>query len=426
MIVTKDFHDQNQLFNRAHPYRPSNIRPEIWEIAWSLVPNDNFWRASEGGSYVSFLELPHAALRNRMGPEILALGLLSEQLASSSSWNVHGNGHISRKFGTGLSSVTFVIDVCGTINDRLQGDMHISLFALTWIEEHLLQETSWRSLREQLRHLRICVLPSYEAASCDSCLAIAMAAEGCSLDEMFELVQGSRRQVTKLLQGSRETLDCIFKRMSIVCSTAPPELYNSWGLEQFEKLARPSQPIVGDETSMTKSPLGEDLHPRSELWEEVSALSLLDLGIPIWEYTSRSLQMAKAISRLQGLQEKSQEFPQLSDKLLVVEKRFQDEKWTAGHILSGELESNYEHLREVKERRLAQQSRANELILQASRFMETHQSLTETHEGCYLRANEMYERGIFDEIHNTIKPLIRRGNEMDVELLVSSSIAVII
>jgi hypothetical protein len=136
--------------------------------------------------------------------------------------------------------------------------------------------------------------------------------------------------------------------------------------------------------------------------------------------------MAKAISRLQGLQEKSQEFPQLSDKLLVVEKRFQDEKWTAGHILSGELESNYEHLREVKERRLAQQSRANELILQASRFMETHQSLTETHEGCYLRAHEMYERGIFDGIHNTIKPLIRRGNEMDVELLVSSSIAVII
>lgn len=414
MIVTNKFHDQNQLFELAHPYRPSNISLGNWEIAWSLVPNDNFWRAYGGGSYVSFLELPHAALRNRMDPEILALGLLSEQLASKSSWKVHGNGHISRKFGKGLSSVTFVIDVCGTISDRLQGDRHISLFVLTWIEEHLLLEPSWSSLREQLRHLKICVLPTYEAASCDSCLAIAMAAERCSLDEMFELVEGSRRQVTRLLEGSREKLDSIFNRMSMVCSTAPPELYNSWRLEQFEKLAFPSQP---------KSLLGEDLHPRSELWQEERALSMLDFGIPIWEYTSRSFQMAKAITRLQSLRKKCQEFSQLSDKLLVVEKRFQGEEWTQGHTLSKELESDYGHLRAAKESRLAQQSRANELILQGRRFMETHQSLTETHGELYLRANELYEKGIFDEIHDVIKPLIRRGNGLDVQLLVSSSIA---
>ena len=166
MIVTNKFHDQKQLFELAHPYRPSNISLGNWEIAWSLVPYDNFWRASEEGSYASFLRLgiPGATLRNRLEPEILALGILSEQLASNSAWKVHGNGHISRQFGKGLSSVTFVIDVCGTISDRLQGDRHISLFVLTWIEEHILLEPSWSSLREQLRHLKICVLPSYEAA----------------------------------------------------------------------------------------------------------------------------------------------------------------------------------------------------------------------------------------------------------------------
>ena len=82
--------------------------------------------------------------------------------------------------------------------------------------------------------------------------------------------------------------------------------------------------------------------------------------------------MAKAITRLQSLREKCQEFSQLSDKLLVIEKRFQGEEWTQGHILSKELESDYGHLRAVKERRLAKQSRANELILQGRRFMETH------------------------------------------------------
>ena len=416
MIVTNKFHDQKQLFELTHPYRPSNISPGNWEIAWSLVPNDNFWRAAQGGSYVSFLEvgIPNATLRKRLEPEILALGLLSEQLASNSAWKVHGNGHISRKFGKGLSSVTFVIDVCGTISDRLHGDSHISLFVLTWIEEHILLEPNWSSLREQLRHLRICVLPSYEAASCDSCLAITMAAERCSLDEMFELVEGSRRQATRLLKGSRETLDSIFNRMSMVCSTAPPELYKSWELEQFEKLAFPPWP---------KSPLGEDLNPRSEFSQEVRALSLLDFGIPIWEYPSRSFQMAKAITRLQSLREKCQEFSQLSDKLVVVEKRFQGEEWTQGHILSKELESAYRHLKVVKERRLAQQSRANELILQGRRFMDTHQSLTETHGELYLRANELYEKGIFDEIHDVIKPLIRRGNRLDVQLLANSSIA---
>ena len=297
--------------------------------------------------------------------------------------------------------------------------------ALTWMEEHLLLETKWKSLRDQLQHLRICVLPSYEAASCDSCLAIVMAAEECSLELMFELIEGSRRKVTKLLQGSRETLDCIFNRMSVVCSTAPPELYNSWGLEEFEKLLAPHQSTVR-EGRRSKGPIDEDLHPQSDLWEEGGALSLLEVGIPIQLQTSRSLQMIRAISSLQDLKEKSQEFPQLSDTFLLVEKRFQDEEWSRAHRLSEELESTYNDLVLIKKRRLAQQSRADELILQGSIFLETHPSLSETHGEYYLRANDVYEKGIFDEVHDLIKPLIKRGNELDVQLLINSSIAMII
>ena len=110
-------------------------------------------------------------------------------------WKSHGNGLISRKYGSEIGAVTFAIDVLGTVHERIHGDCvdptvetHIWLHVLDWSNEPLLDETPLRADATHRIPYRLCILPSYDAASADGCLGIVMAAEGCSLREMFDLV----------------------------------------------------------------------------------------------------------------------------------------------------------------------------------------------------------------------------------------------
>ncbi len=86
------------------------------------------------------------------------------------------------------------------------------------------------------------------------------------------------------------------------------------------------------------------------------------------------------------------------------------------------MTSRYESLLAREQNRLALESRANEIFLLARNFLDKHESLSESHGHCFLEASDSMDKGRFDIVHDNLKSLIRRGNELDINLLVSGTL----
>ena len=132
--------------------------------------------------------------------------------------------------------------------------------------------------------------------------------------------------------------------------------------------------------------------------------------------------MEVSISKIRKLEEMVGEFPELSNQFRSVTELLQDENWEEGFHKGDELTSRYESLLAEEQNRLALESRANEIFLLARNFLDKHESLSETRGHCFLEASDSLDKGRFDIVHDNLKSLIRRGNELDINLLVSGSL----
>ena len=405
-------------------YKPRSFNRDAWNVAIEIVPETYFWKYHH--------EMSGPRRDSSFEPEVIAIKLLVEHLLGGTKWKSHGNGLISRKFGSGLGAVTFAIDVCGTVHERIHGDptvlSHIMVHVLDWSTEALLDETPWDVATHRIWPYRLCIVPSYDAASADGCLGIVMAAEGCSLREMFDLVPWSHRTVCQQLVRAKEALESMAQRMAEIYSEAQPHLFESWGLQDFEIVYESFRRMEDEEAfgirgkfARSESPLDENLHPRADMWRD-DAIEVHRLNIPERQLHARARKMEVSISRIRKLEEMVGEFPELSNQFRSVTELLQDENWEEGFLKGDELTSRYESLLAREQNRLALESRANEIFLLARNFLDKHESLSESHGHCFLEASDSMDKGRFDIVHDNLKSLIRRGNELDINLLVSGTL----
>ena len=420
MHRSKYVRDYYELLN----YRPRSFNSDVWKMATEIIPLTYFWKHHH--------EMSGSRGDSSLEPEVIAAKLLAEHLLGMTKWKSHGNGLISRKYGSEIGAVTFAIDVLGTVHERIHGDCvdptvetHIWLHVLDWSNEPLLDETPRSADETHQIPYRLCILPSYDAASADGCLGIVMAAEGCSLREMFDLVPRSHRTVCDQLVQSKEGLDSMARRIAELYSEAQPNLFQSWDLREFERVfdsfrRMEDEEIFGIRRKFVSSenPLDENLHPRTDIWRE-DAIQIQKLKIPEKVLHARARKMELAISKIRKLEDMVEEFPELNKKFLSVTELLQDENWEEGFLQGNELTSQYAVLFDREQENLALESRANEIFHLARKFLDEHEILSETHGHCLREASYSLENGRFDLVHENLKPLIRRGNELDINHLVS-------
>ena len=137
------------------------------------------------------------------------------------------------------------------MHERIHGDptvlSHIMVHVLDWSTEALLDETPWDVATHRIWPYRLCIVPSYDATSADGCLGIVMAAEGCSLREMFDLVPWSHRTVCQQLVPRRawnrwrKELQKYTQKHNQICS--------NHGLQEFENVYESFRRMEDEEDS---------------------------------------------------------------------------------------------------------------------------------------------------------------------------------
>ncbi len=401
--------------------------PELSKELWGLIPNARLWESYYSQSIIGE--------RSALTAEITAAELLSQNLGGTdSNWKLHGNGHISRKFDRGIDSAYLVIDVHGTVSNRLIHDNHLNVYLVPWLEGEPHKGANWESTCHSLKEYKICVLPSYRAAACDSCLAIVLATEDCEIEDMFDLIPGTRRQLASRLRVFKRDFVDLLDRIPQVRSRANEEISASWRLDRFDKLTTIHNQHISSRGQHPKSPSspGEFHQPLGNLsrranqllHEQIDEHTILEfrrIGQSLSDTIYLVYHYEFAICTLERLYLRVIEFPdQLGGIFDRVFALFLAQSWERGRRTSEGLKTKSDELRALKARRDALESRARGQVGQCETFLSRHESLSEIHGENYSKALLAIEEGRFEQVHNLLKPLINDGNSMDTDEIIQS------
>ena len=406
---------------------PIEDYPELSKELWGLIPNARLWESYYSQSIIGE--------RSALTAEITAAELLSQNLGGTdSNWKLHGNGHISRKFDRGIDSAYLVIDVHGTVSNRLLQDNHLNVYLVPWLEGEPHKGANWESTFHALKRYKICVLPSYRAAACDSCLAIVLATEDCEIEDMFDLIPGTRSQLASRLRVFKRDFVDLLDRISQIRSRANEEISASWRLDRFDKLTTIHNQHISSRGQHPKSPTSsEEVHQPfgnlsrranlrlNEKIDEATVLEFRRTGKSLRETNHLVESYELAIGTLERMSPRVVEFPdelgQIYSRALAL---FLAQSWDQGKAISQVLKTKSDELRALKARRVAMESRAREQVGQCETFLSRHDSLSEIHGENYSKALLAIEEGRFEQVHDLLKPLINDGNSMDTDVIIQS------